>query len=93
MLLEDVIPTANYGTYPAYHFCNADLKSAFSCSQVWRFCWREETQLVPEEDVKPYLFLGHEEAGSLRPRGVGKTQCRPWCAKGRVLDFTQKGGL
>lgn len=78
MLLEVAIPTANYGTYLTYHFCSADLKSAFSCSQVWRFCGREETQRVPEGDVKLYLFLGNEEAGSLRPRGVGKTQCRPW---------------
>jgi hypothetical protein len=46
MLLEVVVPTANYGTYLAYHFRNADLKYAFSaieCSQVWQFGEREET--------------------------------------------------
>lgn len=47
MLLEVVIPTANYRTYLAYHFCNTDLKCAFSaieCSQVWQFGEREEMQ-------------------------------------------------
>jgi len=82
MLSEVAIPTAKYGTYLAYHLCNADLKSTFSCSQVRRFCRPEETQWVPKGDVKPYLFLGDEEAGSLGPGGVDKTQCRPWCAKG-----------